>query len=305
MDPTATPPVDTGRPKTKRGIKLAQLALILTRAQVATVARFAPKPASKILMRRLLFSPTRTQASTRARRSLDHASTEVEVVDGNKIVHYIWGDGDRRVLLVHGWSGNAGQVTSLADALVAAGCKVVAVDLPGHGRSEGRQSSVVHFAKAIDAANRRYGPFRVVVAHSLGAAAATYSLSRELRCERAVFFNPVGSYESVWRRSEELLQVSPNLMALAAQHAEQWLGISFDDIEPAALAPSLGSKLLVIHDKYDREAPISDSKALVGSWPDAQLIEVQKLGHSRILSDDGMVRRVVEFATAVDGSPNP
>jgi pimeloyl-ACP methyl ester carboxylesterase len=163
----------------------------------------------------------------------------------------------------------------------------------------------VHFAKAIDAANRRYGPFRVVVAHSLGAAAATCSLSRELGCERAVFFNPVGSYESVWRRSEELLQVSPRLVGLAAEHAEKWLGISFDDIEPAALAPSLASKLLVIHDRYDRETPIADSEALVRSWPDAQLVEVEKLGHSRILSDDGMVRRVVDFATADDGSPTP
>jgi pimeloyl-ACP methyl ester carboxylesterase len=207
--------------------------------------------------------------------------------------------------LVHGWSGNAGQVTSLADAFVSAGFKVVAVDAPGHGQSEGRQSSVVHFAKVIDAANRRYGPFRVVVAHSLGAAAATYELSRGLGCESAVFFNPVGSYESVWRRSEELLQVSPKMMGLAAKHAEKWLGISFDDIEPTFLAPRLSSKLLVVHDRYDRETPISDSEALVGSWPNAELVEVEKLGHSRILSNDGVVRRVVEFVTPVDGPPTP
>jgi pimeloyl-ACP methyl ester carboxylesterase len=249
--------------------------------------------------------PTRTQASTQAKRSLDQASTEVEVVDGNKIVHYIWGDGERRVLLVHGWSGNAGHVTSLADAFVSAGFKVVAVDAPGHGQSEGRRSSVVHFAKVIDAANRRYGPFCVVVAHSLGAAAATYELSRGLGCESAVFFNPVASYESVWRRSEELLQVSPKMMGLAAERAEKWLGITFDDIEPTFLAPRLSSKLLVVHDRYDRESPISDSESLVGSWPNAELVEVEKLGHSRILSNDGIVRRVVEFVTPIDGSPTP
>jgi alpha-beta hydrolase superfamily lysophospholipase len=115
-------------------------------------------------------------------------------------------------------------VTSLADAFVSAGFRVVAMDAPGHGQSEGRQSSVVHFAKVIDAANRRYGPFRVVVAHSLGAAAATYELSRGLGCDSAVFFNPVVSYESVWRRSDELFQVSPKMMGLAAEHAGEVAG---------------------------------------------------------------------------------
>lgn len=302
METATAPRVDKRRPKASKKVKLAQWGMIARRAQVLAVAKLAPDVAAKMLMRRLLFSPARTQPSARAKGSLGEASIEVEVVDGNQIVHYVWGDGERRVLLVHGWSGNAGQVTSLADALVAAGYKVVAADAPGHGRSEGTRSSVVHFAKAIDAANRRYGPFRAVVAHSLGAAAATYELSRGLGCERAVFFNPVGSYESVWRRSEQLLRVSPKLMRLASKHAEKWLSISFDDLEPASLAPSLKCRLLVFHDKQDRETPIADSEALVQSWPDAQLVAVEKLGHSRILSNDELVQRVVEFVSAGDGS---
>ncbi len=148
-------------------------------------------------------------------------------------------------------------------------------------------------------------PFRVVVAHSLGAAAATYELSRGLGCDSAVFFNPVVSYESVWRRSEELLQVSLKMMGLAAEHAEKWLGISFDNIEPTFLAPGLSSKLLVILTSTigSRRSPIA--RRWWSRWPNAELVEVEKLGHSRILSNDGIVRRVVEFVTPVGGSPTP
>lgn len=301
MESAQTPPVDRQRPKPKGGINLAQLAMIVTSVLLTLGGKVAPRPASKVAMR-LLFTPVRSQPSAGARRILDQASTEVEVVDGNKVVHYIWGDGDRRALLLHGWSGNAGHVTALAHALVGAGFQVVAVDLPGHGRSEGKRASVIHFEKVIEAMSHRYGPFTALVAHSLSAAAATYALSRGVACERVVFFNPVSSYESVWRRSAEMLRVSRKLMGFTTKHAEKWLDISFDNIEPTALAPALASSLLVIHDKYDRETPIADSEALVRAWPDAELITVEKLGHTRVLNDDDVVRRVVEFMTTTDGS---
>lgn len=248
-------------------------------------------------LRRLLFTPMRTQPPGGTKRILDQASIEVEVVDGDDVAHYIWGDGERRVLLVHGWSGNAGHVTSLADALVAEGFKVVAADQPGHGESGGKESSVIHFAKAIAAANERYGPFCAVAAHSLGAIAATYAMSRGLDCEKAVFFNPVSSFKSIWRRNEKVLDLSPELMGSVVTSAEKWLGISFDNIEPTVLAPDLSSKLLVIHDEYDPETSMSDSEALVRSWPDAELVKVEKLGHTRVLSDDGVIRHVVDFLT--------
>lgn len=244
---------------------------------------------------RLLFTPMRTEPSDSAKPILDQASTESHVVGGDKVVHFTWADRERRVLLTHGWSGNAGHLTALADAFVTAGFTVVTMDLPGHGQSEGKLSSVIHFAKTIEAANERYGPFHGIVAHSISAVATTYALSRGLRCERVVFFNPIGSFESLWRRNEEVLEFSPKLMSQIVDLAEKWLDVSFDKIEPAALAPDLSTKLLVVHDKYDPEAQLSDIEALVEAWPDAQLIEVEKLGHTRILSNDDMVSRAVDF----------
>jgi pimeloyl-ACP methyl ester carboxylesterase len=304
MATTEPTPVATDRPKPKKRITLTERVTTLTVATASHLDKVAPRLAARILMWRLLFTPFRTQASTRTKSILDKASTDVDVIEGNEVVHYTWGDGDRRVLLVHGWSSNAGQVASLAQALAAAGFTVVALDLPGHGRSEGKRSSVIHFAKAIEAASDRRGPFYALVAHSLGAAAATYALSRGVQCERAVFFSPVGSYANVWRHAEQRLKVSPKVMGFAVRRAEKWLGITFDHIEPTVLAPRLSCKLLVVHDQYDWETPISDSEALVRSWPDAHLLQGYKLGHSRILSDHGMVRCAVDFVVGLDGSQN-
>lgn len=254
-------------------------------------------------LRRLAFTPMRTPLPRGTKEILDRASVEVEVVDGDKVVHYVWGDGERRVLLVHGWAGNAGHLAVLADALVAEGFTVVAVDLPGHGESEGKESSVIHFAKAIEAANERYGPFHALVAHSMSAASTTYAMSRGLALEKAVFFNPISSYTSLWRRSAELLQASPEAIALVRGRAQEWLGVSFDDIEPLAAAPGFSSKLLIVHDAQDTESPQSDSEALATAWPDAELVKVENLGHTRVLRDDAMVRRAVGFLTAEEAAP--
>ncbi|MBB5939893.1 alpha/beta hydrolase [Streptomyces zagrosensis] len=257
-------------------------------------------------LRQLAFTPMRTQRPSATKEILNQASTEAEVVDGNKVVHYVWGEGQRRVLLVHGWSGNAGHVAVLADALVRAGCTAVIVDLPGHGESEGKESSVIHFAKAIEAANDRYGPIHAVVAHSLGAAATTYAMSRGLAVNKAVFFNPISSYTTLWRRSREVMQVPPETIAEVRARAEEWLGVKFDDIEPVTAAPGFSSELLIVHDEDDTESPVSDSEALVNAWPRAELVKVENLGHTRVLRDEGMVRRTVDFVTGAEGVlPSP
>lgn len=248
-------------------------------------------------LRRLMFTPMRTQPPGNTKEILDQASAEVAVVDGDNVVHYVWGDGERRVLLVHGWSGNAGHMTPLAAALVAEGFKVIAADQPGHGESGGKESSVIHFAKAIAVADERYGPFHAVVAHSLGAIATTYAMSQGLNCEKVVFFNPASSFKSIWRRNEKVLGLSPERSALAVTTSENWLGISFDKIEPTVLAPHLSAGLLVIHDEHDPETPLSDSEALVESWPGAELVKVEKLGHTRVMGDEGMLRRAIAFLT--------
>lgn len=249
-------------------------------------------------LHQLAFTPVRTQPPNATRPILEQAVREIEVVDGDKVVHYLWGTGERRILLVHGWAGNAGHVTVLADALARAGCSVVVADLPGHGESEGALSSVIHFARAVEAAHARFGPFHGVVAHSLGAAATTHAMTRGFTAERTVFVNPVSSYTTLWRRSGEVMQVSPEAIGLVRARAEGWLGVSFDAIEPAVVARDLTSRLLVVHDENDPESPITDSEALAAAWGRGELMRVRDLGHTRVLRDEAVVGRAVAFLTA-------
>lgn len=267
---------------------------------------------------RAMFTPLRTHPTEQAAAVLATADIDEWAVDGTRVIGYVLRGApggspaarrapdvpavhERRVLLVHGWSGNAGQLAALAAAVVRTGRTAVVLDQPGHGRSEGEFSSVIHFARAIQAAQDRCGAFETVVAHSLGSAAVSYALGvGSLRCHTVVYVNPMTSYASLWQRNIAAFGIAPELMSAAVHAAERWLQISFDEIAPLALAPKMDARLLVIHDRHDRESALADSAALTASWPGARLTEVVGLGHTRVLGNPEIVTAIIDFATAAD-----
>lgn len=260
----------------------------------------APNTVARIA-KHMMFSPTRPKLHESARSILAEARTDELTIGGERVCHYIWGEAGspgRRVLLVHGWCGDAGQMTAFVEPLRQAGYQVVAIDLPAHGKSSGSTASVKHFEPCIANAAKTYGQFHGVIAHSLGAAAVTFAMSRGFQTERVVFFGPVSRYDSVWKYSQRLMNLPSKVMPLVVQRAQEWLGITFDEMEPALLAPKLATPLLVVHDRGDRESPFEDGTVLVAKWPDAKMLATEKMGHTRALRDPDVVRQVVTFVSA-------
>lgn len=215
-------------------------------------------------------------------------------VDGAQVVGWTWGAGPA-VLLVHGWAGHAGQMTALVSAVVEAGFRAIALDMPAHGRSDGRTSSVIHFANAIAAAHETFGPLHAVIAHSLGAGAATYAIARGLPVDRAVFFAPPGDFEQFWSRFRQGLGITPDVWSRMQARAEARLGVRFEDILPLRHAPHLSTRLRVFHDEHDREIPLASGESLVAAWPGAELVKTRGLGHMRILKDPALAAQAAAF----------
>jgi Alpha/beta hydrolase family len=263
------------------------------RAGFRMAAAVAPGAAAR-LAQEIFFTPPRARTRDEERGVLARGEPFTLTVDGGRVAGRVWGEGPA-VLLVHGWGGHAGQMTPLVEPLVAAGCRAVAIDLPAHGESTGRVSSLVHFAVALERAAALWRPLRGVVAHSFGAAAATYAIFRGLTVERAVFFAPPARFESFWLRFRAGVGVSDDVWARMMRGAERWLDVRFDGIAPLDLAPRMQVPLLVLHDAGDREMAFGEGAELVGRWPDAVLRRTEGLGHLRILRDERCVTEAVSF----------
>ena len=90
---------------------------------------------------------------------------EHRMIDG--IAAWRLGEGPA-VLLVHGWEDDNSLWTPLIDALAPYGRAVVALDLPGHGFSEGDRAPLLLSAAAIAKVADAFGPIDAAVGHSFG-----------------------------------------------------------------------------------------------------------------------------------------
>ena len=207
-----------------------------------------------------------------------------------------WGDIERPVLLVHGWGGYGLQMASFAAELARRGRSVVTFDLPSHGKSGRGRTSLVHFARAIAAVARAFGPFDGLVAHSLGAGGAIMALAREgLILERLAFLGPVAHFDTTSRRFIDETGIRPETFALLQRRAESWLGMRWNDVMPITQARLQRTPLLIVHARDDDELPVEHGEQLAAVWENARLVKPSGLGHYRILRDPGVVETVANF----------
>ena len=228
---------------------------------------------------------------------------EAELFDINykqqRLQGYRWGDPQGEVVLcMHGWSGRALQFWKFIDPLLAQGYCVVAFDAPGHGKSEGKYSSLMEYQELILKLDSEYD-FRHVLAHSMGGAASLLSVREGLKLDKLVLVSPpvipslilkefcyrLGAGKAVWNYIETRI-------------AEEY-GQSFESFFPEHYLPlSSFPNTLVVHDKGDRDVPFKNGQRLQELVPDIQLIQTEGLGHTRILRNDDVLASIDDFLKA-------
>jgi len=111
----------------------------------------------------------------------------------------------RVLVLVHGFAEHSGRYEELGSWFAARGCAVLAVDLRGHGRSQGRRTHVDSFAQYLDdvdllmaAAREEYGGLPLLLlGHSMGGLIAlSYLQDRQPTIAGAIISAPALSVPS-------------------------------------------------------------------------------------------------------------
>ena len=209
--------------------------------------------------------------------------------------------GRPKVLLTHGWAGDAQQMRPLADTLAQAGFEPVLLDLPAHGRSAGRTSNLPQFARALEYSAARLHAqgldLQAVVAHSLGANAAAYAASRGLALQRLVLLAPPASPYEYTRLFARLFGLSERTRGAMQQRIEAREAILMPQFEPPAVGPRIGVPTLVLHDRGDRINAHADGQAYAHAIAGAQLISTEGLGHMKLLQDAAVLAEVTRFVT--------
>jgi pimeloyl-ACP methyl ester carboxylesterase len=270
------------------------LALALRAAHVV-----APAIGTRLALR-LFFTPLPTKASARRRPVPAPWRAERFPLEGGHAV--LWrrpdvqdGCADRPpVLLVHGWAGDAMQMRTLGDALAQAGFAPLLLDFPGHGRSDGWRSTLPQFVRTLFAVQARVGPLHGIVAHSLGALAATHAAAKGLAVGRLALIAPSPPPAKVIGWFAHAFGIGEALARPMTQWIEGREGIPLAQFEPGWLGARVEQPTLVVHDAGDRAAPLGVGKALARSLRGARLMVTEGLGHRRGLNDALVIDAVAQ-----------
>jgi len=206
--------------------------------------------------------------------------------------------GRPKVLLTHGWAGDAQQLRPQADTLAAAGFDPVLLDLPAHGRSSGWRSNLLQWVRALFAVTARLGPWDGVVAHSLGALAMAHALARGLPARRAALVALAPPPDQFLRWFAQAMGTGDGLAARMSRHVEQREGVSLGLFEPAWLGERVVQPTLLLHDRGDLTAPLAGSETLLAGLAAGRLYVTENLGHRRLLSDPAVMQQVLAHLKA-------
>jgi pimeloyl-ACP methyl ester carboxylesterase len=273
--------------------------LPLMRAGSRVLSSVAPALAAR-LAERLFLTPPRAERPATETDVLATARPRAVGVGGRQIATWTWGAGPS-VLLVHGWGGRGAQFGAFVDPLVARGFSVVTFDGPGHGASGSGPATIPEMTRAIREVAASRGRLAGLIAHSVGAVAATRALYEGLEVGRAVYVGPPSELVSPAVRFTERLGFSRAVRDRMLDRIEARIGQPWSAFDVMALAPALTTRLLVIHDRGDAEVPWQHGVSITRDWPGAAMLTTDGLGHRRILRAPDVVAAAVAFLAAPTG----
>lgn len=200
------------------------------------------------------------------------------------------------VLALHGWGGRPAQMAAPADALAAAGFRVVIPELPGHAGDA--PTDIKKAAAAIREVVGETGMPVALVAHSFAAMVVRLAFNEQAPASM-VLVAPVLDVHDALARFGEQLRLLPWARRGLRNRLENWdpeLWPTISGVQPDQFP---GTQIAIFHDPDDPDAPFARSAQLAAIRPQTSLSVVDGGGHSQILSDVRVVNGVLDAVVSV------
>lgn len=263
-----------------------------------TLGRLFPKRAGDVLFDKFR-TPRLRARHKRSDKVLEQARGFQIQYDGRRLKGYEWGEGDRTVLLIHGWESRGTALRSFVPSLVANGFRVVAMDGPAHGDSDGKQTDLPDFGGAIVAMLRHFGKVEALICHSFGGASACYALAElanDIQIETLVCVGTPYSVEVPFENVTRIFRVPPLVAARFRQNLSELVQRDISEFRIEKFRPRLPFKrVLIVHDRQDSEVPFSSGERIVAGWDIATLLVTDGYGHFVVMKNPDVIRRVTDF----------
>lgn len=218
-----------------------------------------------------------------------------------KIFGYEWRSGKpgaKRLLVLHGFSGNSRSFGFYIATALAKGYDVYTFDAPAHGRSEGRRLTVALYAAVIKSIIETYGAFDAFIAHSLGGLSLMLSL-HDITYEnqpKIVLIAPATESTTAADNFFGMLQLKPGLRQPFEEIIREKTGLPLGWYSISRIINEVKGDILWVHDRQDTTTPVNDVLPIVEQQPGHVTFHfTEGLGHSRIYRDESVRNIIKDF----------
>lgn len=259
------------------------------------IEKVMPWLANRFLVH-IFFTPFRYPVPERELTAAKTAHWFGVKVNRRNVQCYGWGSGPT-VLLVHGWAGRGLQLLKFIEPLLSLGYRVVAMDGPSHGRSEGKKTNLDEFKAALQSVVEVEKNVSAIIAHSFGGIASLYAISEGLPVKYLINIASPTIGDEIIKTYLRAINGSEKTAKAFKQYVLKKSGRTFDDFTALEFIKKVPDdfKLLLVYDDEDKEVIIQHAYALMKVYPKADLFKTTGLGHTRILRNDEVVKQIVTF----------
>lgn len=212
-----------------------------------------------------------------------------------EIVVYEYGNSDKKVLLVHGWSGRGTQLVKIADEMLKLGYQVISFDAPAHGKSKGNSSIMTEFIASILELEKQYGTFEFAIGHSLGGMSVLNAIKQNLQVKKAVTIGSGDIIQDVIDDFIKKLKLNPEYGILLKNHFETKFGGKMDDYSAYKAAQEIEIPVLIIHDSDDNDVSVKAAYNIHKHLKNSEIMITSNLGHRKILGDEAVINKITSF----------
>ncbi|WP_127844310.1 alpha/beta hydrolase [Psychroflexus aestuariivivens] len=256
------------------------------------------KPQKAIQKAYELFStPRKGQIKPEQVNFLKSAKSTKVLVNDLKLQTYHWKGEGKTVILVHGWDSNTYRWKDLVLDLQTKNFNIIAFDAPAHGNSEGQQLSVPLYAECLDHIIELYQP-NFLIGHSVGGMTLVYNqyLNYTEHIEKMVLLGAPSEMKSIMSDYKRILNLNTKFILDLNVFFKAKFGYHFEEFSIAKFAKSIKQNTLIIHDQYDKVAPVSAAKSIAKSLEHSKLVITEGAGHSLYKAE--IRQEIIEFLEA-------
>jgi len=225
---------------------------------------------------------------------LNSSRTKDLFFQNQKIKTYEWEGKKETILLIHGWESNANRWQGVIQFLKKKNYRIIALDAPGQGLSDGKEFNAVLYSQFINEVANYYKP-AFLIGHSLGGMTMLYYMSvyQPEFVKKIVSLAAPNRFLRITDNYRNMISLNKKTYKNFLLEFEKRFQINPETFNSSDFISQIKIPIGIIHDDIDTIVPYKDSIEILEKHPEIPLFTTHNLGHS--LYHQSVNKQIVYF----------